>query len=63
MNLIIDALSQEKINIFENSFVKFDKIITSQLSKFIIDRTDETLKNNIINICNEFEREVKKYNE
>lgn len=62
MNLIKDALSHEGINIFENHFMKSNKIITSQLFKFIIDRQDENLISNIKNICDEFEREVKKYN-
>lgn len=60
---IKEALSDKNIYIFENYFMKSEKIITSQLSKFIIDRQDEALKNNIIEICNEFEREVNKYNE
>lgn len=60
---IKETLSNKGIYIFENYFMKSDKIITSQLSKFIIDRQDESLKKNIIEICNEFEREVKKYNE
>ena len=54
---------KKNIYIFVNYFMKSEKIITSQLSKFIIDRQDEALKNNIIEICNEFEREVNKYNE
>ena len=60
---IKEALSNKNIYIFENYFMKSEKMITSQLSKFIIDRQDEALKNNIVEISNEFEREVNKYNE
>lgn len=60
---ITEILTNEEINVFKNYFVKSDKMITSQLSKFIMDRQDESLKNNIRGICSEFESEVNKYNE
>lgn len=60
---IKEVFNVQGINVFEHSFMQSNKIITSQLSKFIMDRQDENLKNNLISLCDEFEREVEKYNE
>lgn len=46
------------IYFFENVFIKTDKLATSKLATFIIDREDEELIERLSNICKEFERRV-----
>ena len=48
---------------FENSYLKADKIVTSKLSTFILDRQDENLRRNLDMICKEFMNKVGEYNE
>ena len=42
--------------------LKAERISTSQLSTFIIDRKDEILKENMMQICSEFIEKVGEYN-
>ncbi|MBA4697824.1 MAG: ParA family protein [Ruminococcus sp.] len=51
---IKEALADRKIRFFENSFMKVEKLSTSQLSTFILDRSDESLRVNMRSICAEF---------
>lgn len=55
---IKDAFLNEEMPFFENRFLKAERISTSQLSKFIIDRKDEILKENMMRICSEFIKKV-----
>ena len=59
---IKEALSDTSIQFFENTYIKADRIPTSKLSTFILDRQDEALKNNMENICREFINKVGEYN-
>ena len=43
------------IYFFENVFIKTDKLATSKLATFIIDREDEELIERLSNICKELE--------
>ena len=62
MEEIKEAFSDTNMVFFENSYLKADRIPTSQLSTFIIDRKDEGLKTNMMSICSEFIRKVGEYN-
>ena len=59
---IKDAFSDEEMPFFENKYLKAERISTSQLSTFIIDRKDEILKENMMQICSEFIEKVGEYN-
>lgn len=56
------AFSENPIPFFENTFIRTNKIPTSKLSTFILDRNDDALKENIKNICKEFTDKVGEYN-
>ena len=58
MEEIRDTFSEKEIPFFKNSYQRADRIPTSQLSKFIIDRTDESLIDNLKDICFEFVERV-----
>jgi len=47
---------------FENSYLKANRIPTSKLSTFILDRKDEALRDNMKSICQEFVNKVGEYN-
>lgn len=51
------------VDIFENYFIRMDKIITAPLSKFIFDRQDIDLIQNLEHICQEFIEKVACKNE
>lgn len=59
---IKEALKEDGIDVFDEKLIRADKIITSKLSTFILDRTDETLKENLKKICEEFINKVGEYN-
>lgn len=56
------AFSENTMPFFENTFIRANKIPTSKLSTFILDRNDDALKENIKNICKEFTDKVGEYN-
>lgn len=60
---IKEAYEGKNMPFFENSYLKADKIVTSKLSTFILDRQDENLKDNLKMICQEFINRVGEYNE
>lgn len=60
---IMEAYEDKEMPFFENSYLKADKVATSKLSTFILDRQDENLKNNIKMISQEFMNKVGAYNE
>ena len=60
---IMEAYEDKEMPFFENSYLKADKVATSKLSTFILDRQDENLKNNIRMISQEFMNKVGAYNE
>lgn len=62
MDQIKDALSDTSIPFFENTYIKANRIPTSKLSTFILDRKDEGLINNMNNICREFIKKIGEYN-
>lgn len=62
MDQIKDALSDTSIPFFENTYIKVNRIPTSKLSTFILDRKDEGLINNMNNICREFIKKIGEYN-
>lgn len=62
MEQIKEALQNSDIYVFNNYYIESQKIVTSRLSKFILDREDTNLLNNLKAICQEFEAEVEKYN-
>lgn len=62
MEEIKDAFSDTNMRFFKHAYLKADRIPTSQLSTFIIDRKDERLKENMIDICSEFIEKVGEYN-
>lgn len=51
------------IDVFENYFINRKKIVTSRLSKFILDREDTQLLKNLESICQEFIEKVESKNE
>lgn len=63
MEQIREAFSDSSMPFFENSYLKANKIPTSKLSTFILDRKDEALKTNMKNICQEFIEKVGNKNE
>lgn len=60
---IKEAYEDKDMPFFENSYLKADKIVTSKLSTFILDRQDENLRRNLDMICKEFMNKVGEYNE
>lgn len=60
---IKEAYEEKDVPFFENSYLKAEKVATSKLSTFILDRQDESLKNNIKKISEEFMDKVGKFNE
>lgn len=56
------ACDSKGITYFENDFPKVDKLSTSKLSTFIIDREDRELIKSLSEICEEFESKVENYN-
>lgn len=63
MKQIKEAYADENVPFFENSYLKADKVATAKLSTFILDRKDESLKDNMKKICEEFMNRVGEYNE
>ena len=62
MKQIKEAYADENVPFFENSYLKADKVATAKLSTFILDRKDESLKDNMKKICEEFMNRVGEYN-
>ena len=60
---IMEAYEDKEMPFFQNQYLKAGKIPTSKLSTFILDRQDESLKNNIEMISREFVNKVGEYNE
>ena len=63
MKQIKEAYADENVPFFENPYLKADKVATAKLSTFILDRKDESLKDNMKKICEEFMNRVGEYNE
>jgi len=53
---------EDRITCFDNYLIKYDKVISSQLHTFIIDRKDKNMYNNLNKICMEFIVKVESYN-
>ncbi|BFK93017.1 ParA family protein [Blautia producta] len=62
MDQIKEAFVDRKMPFFENSYLKANRIPTSKLSTFILDRKDEALRDNMKSICQEFVNKVGEYN-
>ena len=55
-------LDEKNIYYFNSQFKFYSKLITSNLDKFITDREDTDLANQMEDICNEFEKRVGELN-
>lgn len=62
MEQIKEALQSTGMPFFENTYLRANRIPTSKLSTFILDRKDEALKDNMKSICQEFIERAGRYN-
>lgn len=58
MNQIRESFQETEMYFFENNFPRADKLSTSKLSTFIIDRQDVELLGKLTAICEEFEERM-----
>lgn len=59
---IKDAYANVKMPFFKQTYLRAEKISTSKLSTFLLDRSDKELKQNIKCICHEFVKKVGRFN-
>lgn len=60
MDQIKQVFEHKNIHFFDTPLLKADKIATSKLSVFILDRQDAALIKNLEGLCSEFEDEVRR---